>query len=171
MDLRGKIDLRPLIDWGFRVPEPDRRILNELKKKNCLKKQKCEWHELGHRNYRKRELYSVEWRDHSGVELDLNLFVVRGCQFGGPIAIVEDENKVPRTQEFFLRIFTPSGKLLSSVPWRVSGRLAGLGWTNDEHLVAVLSTAEVKVCLLRHVFFFSFANFHFCDFCLLIAAV
>eukprot|EP00850_Spirogloea_muscicola_P020034 SM000206S06243 [mRNA] locus=s206:68260:73829:+ [translate_table: standard] len=103
----------------------------------------AEWHELLNRFYRKQELYTMCWK---GVDLRRNL--VAASRFGGPVALVRDERKVlllrseaiqPR-----LTIYTSSGLVLASFPWdRQGGKLAGIGWADDEILLCVMEDGTV----------------------------
>ena len=71
----------------------------------------------GERYYRKREIYNFEWYDENGDLMNLENYVIVGCPYGGPVAIVQDERKTYSAQfndkTVQMRIFTPSGKPIS----------------------------------------------------------
>ena len=109
----------------------------------------ADWDEIGDRHYRKREIYTeLRWTDEDGKELNLNDYVIVGCPFGGPIAMVPDERRRSQLQQMqdisFMRVFTSSAKLISSFRWKHRG-LVKLGWSEEEHLVVVLDDATIII--------------------------
>ena len=121
---------------------------------------------LGDVLYRKWTVYSpLAWADH-GVQIE-HSSAMCGAPYGGPIAIVkEDKDKQahksdggdsnPTSSQLAnndsgdaasnssakkgttLRIFTSSGILLAEVEWEKTKKIAGMGWTDHEHLIIVL---------------------------------
>ncbi|XP_005518015.1 PREDICTED: vacuolar protein sorting-associated protein 16 homolog [Pseudopodoces humilis] len=100
------------------------------------------WNPLGEETfYRKLELYSMEW----GLREDLRDCVVAAAPYGGPIALLRNSrrDKTPGARPL-LEIYTSSGLLLASVPWK-SGRLVQLGWTAGEDLLCIQEDGTVLV--------------------------
>eukprot|EP00897_Mesotaenium_endlicherianum_P008023 jgi/Mesen1/7249/ME000373S06324 len=103
----------------------------------------AEWDELTDRFYCKREIYTMCWK---GINL-ANHMVACG-RFGGPIAIIRDQNKLlllgrsataPR-----VRILNAAGVLISSFAWdRPGGKLVQMGWTDEEVLICVVESGQV----------------------------
>ncbi|ETO20954.1 hypothetical protein RFI_16250 [Reticulomyxa filosa] len=98
----------------------------------------AEWDEVKTHFFHKRKLYDCQWKDENGEILDLNDFRIAGASFGGPIAMIEDEKKVPRGEKGYrVRIYLPTGKLISWIQFHGRG-LVKMGWSAEEHLVLVL---------------------------------
>ncbi|XP_062349891.1 vacuolar protein sorting-associated protein 16 homolog isoform X3 [Cinclus cinclus] len=100
------------------------------------------WNPLGEETfYRKLELYSMEW----GLREDLRDCVVAAAPYGGPIALLRNSrrDKIPGARPL-LEIYSSSGLLLASVPWK-SGRLVHLGWTAGEDLLCIQEDGTVLV--------------------------
>ncbi|XP_050176976.1 vacuolar protein sorting-associated protein 16 homolog [Myiozetetes cayanensis] len=100
------------------------------------------WYPLGEEAfYRKLELYSMEW----GLREDLRDCVVAAAPYGGPIALLRNSrrDKAPSSRPL-LEIYSASGLLLASVPWK-SGRLVHLGWTAGEDLLCIQEDGTVLV--------------------------
>ncbi|KAI1238064.1 hypothetical protein IHE44_0012775 [Lamprotornis superbus] len=100
------------------------------------------WNPLGEETfYRKLELYSMEW----GLREDLRDCVVAAAPYGGPIALLRNSrrDKTPGARPL-LEIYSASGLLLASVPWK-SGRLVHLGWTAGEDLLCIQEDGTVLV--------------------------
>eukprot|EP00271_Cylindrocystis_brebissonii_P000758 TRINITY_DN10976_c0_g1_i1.p1 TRINITY_DN10976_c0_g1~~TRINITY_DN10976_c0_g1_i1.p1 ORF type:complete len:853 (+),score=157.26 TRINITY_DN10976_c0_g1_i1:467-3025(+) len=97
-----------------------------------------EWIEIHDCFYSKKELYTMAWQ---GVDLREN--IVACAPFGGPIAVVRDQQLLQKIGGPLLvphiQIFTSAGKLLAVVPFKHSGgRIVGLGWTEEENLACVV---------------------------------
>ncbi|KAM6989130.1 vacuolar protein sorting-associated protein 16 homolog [Passerculus sandwichensis] len=100
------------------------------------------WNPLGEETfYRKLELYSMEW----GLREDLRDCVVAAAPYGGPIALLRNSrrDKTPSARPL-LEIYSASGLLLASVPWK-SGPLVHLGWTAEEDLLCIQEDGTVLV--------------------------
>ncbi|XP_077638799.1 vacuolar protein sorting-associated protein 16 homolog [Lonchura striata] len=100
------------------------------------------WNPLGEETfYRKLELYSMEW----GLREDLRDCVVAAAPYGGPIALLRNSrrDKTPGARPL-LEIYSASGLLLASVPWK-SGSLVHLGWTAGEDLLCIQEDGTVLV--------------------------
>ncbi|XP_030921124.1 vacuolar protein sorting-associated protein 16 homolog [Geospiza fortis] len=89
----------------------------------------------------KPELYSMEW----GLREDLRDCVVAAAPYGGPIALLRNSrrDKAPSARPL-LEIYSASGLLLASVPWK-SGHLVHLGWTAGEDLLCIQEDGTVLV--------------------------
>uniref|UniRef100_A0A8C9UGI7 Vacuolar protein sorting-associated protein 16 homolog n=1 Tax=Serinus canaria TaxID=9135 RepID=A0A8C9UGI7_SERCA len=87
------------------------------------------------------ELYSMEW----GLREDLRDCVVAAAPYGGPIALLRNSrrDKTPSARPL-LEIYSASGLLLASVPWK-SGQLVHLGWTAGEDLLCIQEDGTVLV--------------------------
>ncbi|XP_023800944.1 vacuolar protein sorting-associated protein 16 homolog, partial [Cyanistes caeruleus] len=83
----------------------------------------------------------MEW----GLREDLRDCVVAAAPYGGPIALLRNSrrDKTPGARPL-LEIYTSSGLLLASVPWK-SGRLVQLGWTAGEDLLCIQEDGTVLV--------------------------
>lgn len=76
------------------------------------------------------------------------LFARVACaRYGGPIAMVRDDRKLVVVSggitKPVVRIFTAAGETLAAFVWD-HGRVAGLGWTNEEDLLIVENGGEVR---------------------------
>ncbi|NXC09021.1 VPS16 protein, partial [Orthonyx spaldingii] len=100
------------------------------------------WNPLGEETfYRKLELYSMEW----GLREDLRDCVVAAAPYGGPIALLRHSRREKTSgARPLLEIYSASGLLLASVPWK-SGRLVHLGWTAGEDLLCIQEDGTVLV--------------------------
>jgi len=103
------------------------------------------WKPLGDRNYRKRELYDLNW------EVDLSKHVVTGAPCGGALAVSRDERKIvllsnTDSLKSQTHIYTSSGVLIKSFAWdSQKGRVVRLGWTADEKLVCIFESGAVMI--------------------------
>ncbi|KAL8612978.1 hypothetical protein ACOMHN_001061 [Nucella lapillus] len=94
-------------------------------------------------NDRKCEIYTMEW---AGL-VDLSKFTVAAASYGGPIALLKDENKlnrVPTTMKPVISVYNAAGKILSQMRWS-SGRIVKMGWTIMEDLLFVQEDGVVLV--------------------------
>eukprot|EP00639_Heterosigma_akashiwo_P001962 CAMPEP_0194562632 /NCGR_PEP_ID=MMETSP0292-20121207/3006_1 /TAXON_ID=39354 /ORGANISM="Heterosigma akashiwo, Strain CCMP2393" /LENGTH=174 /DNA_ID=CAMNT_0039411393 /DNA_START=157 /DNA_END=677 /DNA_ORIENTATION=- len=102
-----------------------------------------DWQSLGDVQYRKWVVYDeMEWGD-----FDLDSCIICGAPYGGPLAVVRDEKKLVEAEKDLtptLRIFSSSGRLLAEIPWEHKG-LVGLGWSDQEALIAVFSDGGALV--------------------------
>ena len=68
------------------------------------------------------------------------------ARYGGPIAMVRDDRKLVviqgATTKPVVRIFTAAGEALAAFMWD-HGRIAGMGWSNQEDLLIVEDHGEV----------------------------
>ncbi|XP_062491531.1 vacuolar protein sorting-associated protein 16 homolog, partial [Pezoporus occidentalis] len=91
---------------------------------------------------RKFELYTMEWN----LKEDLRDCMVAAAPYGGPIALLKNharKEKAPGARPL-LEIFSASGLLLASIPWK-SGRLVQLGWTAGEDLLCIQEDGTVLI--------------------------
>ncbi|CAH1775290.1 unnamed protein product [Owenia fusiformis] len=103
----------------------------------------ADWNPLGEVFYRKHELYTMEWSD----LVDLNKFVVAAAPYGGPIALIRDENKFVRVQgatKPIIYIYSASGIELSAIRWN-SGHVIAMGWSVTEDLLCIQDDGVVLV--------------------------
>lgn len=118
----------------------------------------AEWNQLYDRYYRKSEIYDMVWdldREEGrkgrrkGPPLDLDKYIIAGAPFGGPIAMIVDERKVPysfssTTAQSSMKIYTSAGKLISSFTWAYAG-LVAIGWTERHDLVCVMDDGSIYI--------------------------
>ncbi|XP_076437329.1 vacuolar protein sorting-associated protein 16 homolog [Babylonia areolata] len=103
----------------------------------------ADWNPLGEIFYRKCEIYSMEW---AGL-VDLSKFTVAAASYGGPIALLKDENKLNRVQTTMkpvISVYNAAGRMLSQMRWS-SGRIVRMGWTIVEDLLFVQEDGVVLV--------------------------
>ncbi|ODQ65066.1 vacuolar protein sorting-associated protein 16 [Nadsonia fulvescens var. elongata DSM 6958] len=94
------------------------------------------WERLEDNFYRSLDTYTMIWE---GINLDD--YDVACSPFGGAIAMTRNELKLREykggeSRQTGISIFSGVGKLMKRLPWD-SGRIKGLGWTNQEHIIAV----------------------------------
>ncbi len=64
--------------------------------------------------FRKQDLYSMGWAD----QVDLSRFIVAAAAYGGPIALIRDENKIQKVQgstKPIIYMFTAAGREMASI--------------------------------------------------------
>ncbi|KAJ7598995.1 Vps16, N-terminal region-domain-containing protein [Mycena floridula] len=97
--------------------------------------------------YRRQQLYSV-----AGKLPDLGDFIVAGCRYGGPIALMRDTTKlvvlgrsttsgIVKSQ---IQVYSPAGEGLLLFNWDQS-RIIRFGWTLDEQLVVLNEEGVYRV--------------------------
>ena len=74
-------------------------------------------------------------------------FRVACARYGGPVAMVRDDRKLVvvqgATTKPVVRIFTAAGEALAAFVWD-HGRIACMGWSNQEDLLIVDEHGEVR---------------------------
>ncbi|KAI8834303.1 Vps16, N-terminal region-domain-containing protein [Chytridium lagenaria] len=91
---------------------------------------------------RKLDIYDLEWTG-----IDLSKSRVACAPYGGPIAVVRDENKLLNLHQNFsarpiIQVFSCAGRLLEQYPVD-DGKLVGMGWNSSENLVCVMENGLV----------------------------
>ncbi|KAF8155821.1 vacuolar assembling/sorting protein VPS16 [Crassisporium funariophilum] len=93
--------------------------------------------------YRRQQCYSIP-----GKLPDLRDYIVAGCRYGGPIALMRDNTKLlalgratPAVTKAQIQIYSPAGEGLLVFSWD-QGKIMRFGWTIDEKL-AVLNEEGV----------------------------
>ncbi|KAI5121711.1 hypothetical protein M0805_002104 [Coniferiporia weirii] len=88
--------------------------------------------------YRRQQLYSVQDKLPS-----LDDYIVAGCRYGGPIAMVRDSTRmvtygrnIPSFAKNEVRVYSSAGEGLLVFTWN-QGKIIKLGWTLDEQLVVL----------------------------------
>ncbi|KAG2008272.1 vacuolar protein sorting 16 isoform 1 [Coprinopsis cinerea AmutBmut pab1-1] len=98
------------------------------------------WEPIGDGNtfYRRQQLYSIP-----GKLPDLGDYIVAGCQYGGPLAIMRDTTKLlaigqltPAITKPQIQVYSAAGEGLLLLSWD-QGRIVKFGWTLDERLVVL----------------------------------
>ncbi|RKO86786.1 hypothetical protein BDK51DRAFT_29471, partial [Blyttiomyces helicus] len=95
------------------------------------------WTMLHDRFYRKLEFYTLVWN-----EIDLAKFIVAVAPYGGPIGVMGVGASMERCIDSLS--FSPTFPTFYTSQWD-KGRIAGMGWTNTEHLITVLDNGTVRV--------------------------
>ncbi|KAM6132372.1 vacuolar protein sorting-associated protein 16 homolog [Pterocles gutturalis] len=101
------------------------------------------WNPLGEEAfYRKVELYTMEWN----LREDLRDCLVAAAPYGGPIALLKNNTRKEKSPSArpLLEIYSASGLLLASIPWK-SGQLVQLGWTTSEDLLCIQEDGTVLI--------------------------
>ncbi|PPQ86643.1 hypothetical protein CVT25_006827 [Psilocybe cyanescens] len=88
--------------------------------------------------YRRQQCYSM-----SGKLPDLGDYIVAGCRYGGPIALMRDNTKLialgrstPAISKSQIQIYSPAGEGLLVFSWD-QGKIIRFGWTIDEKLTVL----------------------------------
>ncbi|KAK0621199.1 Vps16, N-terminal region-domain-containing protein [Bombardia bombarda] len=102
------------------------------------------WEQLGERFYRRIQLYTQVFDQ----DLDLDNYIVAGAPYGGAIALYRDEDKLVAFQPTkatkpSIDIYSCAGKLIRRIPWD-KGSVKGLGWSEEEKLLAVTADGTVR---------------------------
>lgn len=105
-----------------------------------------DWYALGDCQYRKWNVYDMEWVNET-VPVELEHYLVSGAPFGGPVAIIPDTKRISSLPENIdkrkLQIFTSAGVKLSEIEW-TDRPVIGMGWTDLEQLVVVAEDGKYK---------------------------
>jgi hypothetical protein len=119
----------------------------------------ADWHNLGDALYRKWHVYDMGLHS-EGFQLDN--YTICGAQYGGPIAMINDDKKGNLNEENGkkLLIFKSSGLKISEIEWDLSRRVVGMGWSDEEQLLVVLedgntlltSNIDRRIVMLLHKF-------------------
>lgn len=86
--------------------------------------------------YRRQQLYSV-----AGKFPNLSDYIVAGCRYGGPLALMRDTTKLiamgratASSSKAQIQVYSPAGESLLAFSWD-QGKIIRFGWTLDERLV------------------------------------
>ncbi|CCL98206.1 uncharacterized protein FIBRA_00200 [Fibroporia radiculosa] len=89
--------------------------------------------------YKRHQLYSIP-----GKFPPLNDFVIAGCRYGGPIALMRDTTKVialgtaaPSFSKAQIHVFSSAGDVMLVFSVWDHGKIVRFGWTADERLVVL----------------------------------
>ncbi|KAF6745417.1 vacuolar assembling/sorting protein VPS16 [Ephemerocybe angulata] len=100
----------------------------------------------GNTFYRRQQLYSVP-----GKLPELSDYIVAGCQYGGPIALMRDSTKLlalgrvtPVVTKAQIQVFSPAGEGLLLFSWD-QGKIIKFGWSLDERLVVLNEEGVYRV--------------------------
>ncbi|KAL5046114.1 hypothetical protein BDW71DRAFT_182838 [Aspergillus fruticulosus] len=102
------------------------------------------WERLGSSFYRKVPIYYSVF----GEDVELENYIVAGAPYGGAIALYRDESKPLRfrdaqTGKSNIDIYSRSGKLINRLNWE-HGMVRGLGWSDQEELLAITEDGTVR---------------------------
>ncbi|KAF8637938.1 hypothetical protein AX17_002559 [Amanita inopinata Kibby_2008] len=87
--------------------------------------------------YRRQQLYSLP-----GKLPDLGNYIIAGCRYGGPLALMRDSTKLvalgkaPISTKSQIQILSSAGEVILSFSWD-QGRIIRFGWTFDERLAVL----------------------------------
>ncbi|XP_003740727.1 vacuolar protein sorting-associated protein 16 homolog [Galendromus occidentalis] len=99
------------------------------------------WSPLGaDTNYRKLELYEMQW--HAQLPVHLQDFLVAVAPFGGAIALLR-KDRVGKPGEW-IHVFSAAGSPIKNIRWE-GGAISNLGWSASEELVVVSVDGSVHV--------------------------
>ncbi|KAH9899211.1 vacuolar protein sorting-associated protein 16 [Cubamyces lactineus] len=89
--------------------------------------------------YRRHQLYSIPGK----LPGDLQDFIIAGCRYGGPIALMRDTSRLvalgaatPVFSKAQIQIYSPAGEGLLLFSWD-QAKIIRFGWTGDERLVVL----------------------------------
>ncbi|KAI9777827.1 MAG: hypothetical protein M1839_008504 [Geoglossum umbratile] len=104
----------------------------------------AEWEKVGDRFYRKIQLYTAVFDQ----DLDLDNYIVAGAPYGGALALHRNEDKLhayrgTQAAKSSIDIYSYAGKLIRRINWD-KGSIKGLGWSEDEKLLAVTEDGTVR---------------------------
>ncbi|RKF53189.1 putative vacuolar protein sorting-associated protein 16-like protein [Golovinomyces cichoracearum] len=103
-----------------------------------------DWKKVGDKFYRKIQLYTSIFDK----DLELEYYIVKGCLYGGAIALFRDETKLQNFRGVQLStsnidIYSYAGKLICQLNWD-KGSIKGIGWSDEEKLITVTSDGTVR---------------------------
>ncbi|RPD64273.1 vacuolar protein sorting-associated protein 16 [Lentinus tigrinus ALCF2SS1-7] len=97
--------------------------------------------------YRRHQLYSSAGK----LPGDLQDFIIAGCRYGGPIAVMRDTSKVvaisraaPAFSKAQIQVYSPAGEGILLFSWD-QGKIIRFGWTGDERLVVLNEEGVYRV--------------------------
>ncbi|KAI0370539.1 vacuolar protein sorting-associated protein 16 [Pilatotrama ljubarskyi] len=97
--------------------------------------------------YRRHQLYSIPGK----LPGDLQDFIVAGCRYGGPIALMRDTSKLvalgrgaPAFSKAQIQVYSPAGEGLLLFSWD-QAKIIRFGWTGDERLVVLNEEGVYRV--------------------------
>ncbi|OCT93499.1 vacuolar protein sorting-associated protein 16 homolog [Xenopus laevis] len=96
------------------------------------------WFPLGSVNYRKFDLYHMEWELREGLRESL----AAAGPYAGTVALMRNPCAKEKAGRPVLEIYSASGLLLSSIPWK-SGLVVHLGWSLSQELVCIQEDGTV----------------------------
>lgn len=102
-----------------------------------------DWHSLGEVQYRKWEVYAMEW------DVDVGAHLLSGAPYGSCIASIRSiagERRSARAaadDSLMLELYTSSGVKLASEPFKNRFRVVAMGWSDQESLVVVVEDGTV----------------------------
>ncbi|KAJ3928865.1 MAG: Vps16, N-terminal region-domain-containing protein [Lentinula lateritia] len=96
--------------------------------------------------YRRQQLYSI-----LGKLPDLGDYIIAGCRYGGPLAMMRDNTKLiavgrvtPAHAKFQIQVYSSAGEGLLLFSWD-HGRIIRFGWTLNEQLVVLNEEGVYRV--------------------------
>ncbi|KDQ58687.1 hypothetical protein JAAARDRAFT_57575 [Jaapia argillacea MUCL 33604] len=96
--------------------------------------------------YRRQQIYSIP-----GKLPNLDDYIVAGCRYGGPLAMMRDNTKLvaigratPSFAKAQIQVYSPAGEGLLLFSWD-QGKIIRFGWTGDERLVVLNEEGVYRV--------------------------
>uniref|UniRef100_A0A023F2B4 Vacuolar protein sorting-associated protein 16 homolog n=1 Tax=Triatoma infestans TaxID=30076 RepID=A0A023F2B4_TRIIF len=103
-----------------------------------------DWSPFGKDDYFRRfEVYSMGWPN----DINLDSLSLTSSNFGGPLAVMRDRNKVVKVQgggKPVISMYSSSGNFISSIIWN-SGKIVKLGWSSLCDLLCILEDGHVLI--------------------------
>eukprot|EP00771_Trimastix_marina_P002573 gnl/Trimastix_PCT/3712.p1 GENE.gnl/Trimastix_PCT/3712~~gnl/Trimastix_PCT/3712.p1 ORF type:complete len:895 (-),score=303.24 gnl/Trimastix_PCT/3712:119-2803(-) len=104
--------------------------------------------DIGRGTFNKTSVYEMTWPfsdDRSEFKGQLQQFLIAGCPYGGPIAMMRDRLKITREDIGCdsLLMFSSSGKLLARFP--EPQNVCTFGWSVDEKLVVIRHNGHIGI--------------------------
>ncbi|KAI9760862.1 MAG: Kinesin [Chaenotheca gracillima] len=104
----------------------------------------ADWDIVGDRYYRKVQLYTSIFDQ----DLELENYVIVGAPYGGCLALIRNEEKLhsyrgTQAAKSSIDLYSCAGKLIRRINWD-KGSIRGLGWSEDEKLLAVTEDGTVR---------------------------
>ncbi|DAA73259.1 TPA_exp: Uncharacterized protein A8136_5184 [Trichophyton benhamiae CBS 112371] len=103
-----------------------------------------DWERVGDQFYRKSRIYDAVFDE----DVELENYIAVGAPYGGAIALHRDERRLQRyrdaqTSKSSIDIYSCSGQRICRINWD-HGSIRGLGWSDDERLLAITEDGTVR---------------------------
>lgn len=129
----------------------------------------ADWQALGEVQYRKWSIYEeMLWTTKGQGSLNIEDFKIFGSQFGGPLALLRCTGSAPGSEleiqnvpitpaaaassssaggnlKETILIFTAAGRKIAEIEWENKCKSSGIGWSDQEQLIAVLEDGNVLI--------------------------
>ncbi|KAM5467397.1 Vacuolar protein sorting-associated protein 16 [Microsporum audouinii] len=104
----------------------------------------ADWERVGDQFYRKSRIYDAVFDE----DVELENYIAVGAPYGGAIALYRDDRRLQRyrdaqTSKSSIDIYSCSGHRICRINWD-HGSIRGLGWSDDEKLLAITEDGTVR---------------------------